>query len=400
MAKRKQRKLPLPVTLRTTSAGRTTLSIEVERDGAKRRLSQHRILPTEPRSYADAEEAWAGYDRVVACEAQRIDHQTTMLGFYERWTDEDDPLWGTDMTGRGRDTYVIYRSRLRKLVERYPARPVASMTEAEIRTYIGEGGVKSALASIVTFFKDATTEGLYPKDAENPAGVLARTANKSANHRRRTEKRKRKPPQKSEVGAMLDRAARPCYPRSVYGWLLTGTETGMRGGELDGMQFEFLDGDVYDVRQQLHYRTGTLEDPKHKSFRRVVLPDAVLHEIEHSRATNGSGSPFIWRNIVGDPLRHDARNDWWEWNRDGGPSLRSVVSGATMYQSTRHHWAYHALNVLHLPVPQIAALYGHKDGGKTLLEYYADPDNDTAIEALRAARAAQPVDLSARRRAA
>jgi integrase len=374
------------------SSGKITLLFKVEEDGRTRRLSQNAILKTEPRSYDTAEDARAGYERVRKFLESDVDRHTTLRAFWERWTNEDDWRWGLEMSGRSADSYVVYRSRTRPFMERYERRQIASMTEQDIRNYMAAGGKPSQLPTIALFFNDAIEEGLT---TENPAIKLARSANRSATDRRRKTKLKTKPPGKVQIDAMLTRARTGPYPASLYGWLWTGTETGMRGGELDGMRWEFLQGDVYDLQQQLHYRSRTLEEPKHGSFRKVVLPSDLVEFIDTQR---GNGSPYIWVNSFAGPWSQDARERWWHWCHDGGASLRQTVGGATMYQATRHHWAWHALNVLKLPVPDIAHLYGHKDGGKTLLEHYADVDGDAARDALRAARAAQPVDLSARRR--
>jgi integrase len=375
--------------------GAIYLQFPITEDGCERRLSARQILGTEPRSYANAAEARAGHARVVAFIDANADRKTTVRGFWDRWTNEDDWNWGSAATGRNRDSFVVYSSRTRRFVERYAARQIATIVEADVRAYMSEGkGVASQLPTISLFFRDAMTEDLI---AVNPAEKMGRKANRTADEERRRQRSRRSAPRKDQIDAMLERATAPAFPRSFYGWLLTGTETGMRGGEIDGMEWEHLDGDVYHLQRQLHYRSRTLEDPKHGSFRKLLLPPSVLSEVERQR---DNGSRYIWTNTLADPWMHDARSRWWHYCTDGGPAPRSLVGGATMYQATRHHWAWHALNVLKMPVPDIARLYGHSDGGKTLLEHYADVDNDSAIEALRAARAAQPSDLGARRRAA
>lgn len=393
------RKNPLPRELRQLDSGRYSLTVEVLEDGKTRRLSGNSILKSEPRSYPDVASALIGLENVRKFLASKADRHTTVKGFWERWINEDDWRWGSEMTGRGRDTYIVYRSRTWRFAERYADRQIATMVEQDVRDAMSAKLMpRSALVTLAMFFRDAAKDGLFY--GTNPAGELARLANQTANDRRRTEKRKRKPPKLDAVNAMLARAADPVIPRGFYGWLLTGAKTGMRGGELDGMRFEFLDGDVYDIQQQLHYRSRTLEDPKHESFRKVLLPADVMAEIETARRLSTHDSEYIWLNTEGNAWGEDARSRWWEWSKDGKPNLRQLVGGATMYQATRHSWAWHALNVLKMPVPDIAHLYGHKDGGKTLLEHYADVDNDAALDALRAAYAAQPADLSARRRRA
>jgi hypothetical protein len=388
MARKKQR--PLPPGGRRTSAGRVTITIPCEVGGEQRRLSQNKILPSEPRSYADVDEAWEGYQRVRDYLAQRVDRDQTMLGFWERWTDEDDWRWG-HIAGRSADTLYVYKARTRAFVARFANRPVASMIEQDVRDYMRAGGMASQLPTIARFFKDAATEGLI---LANPAGELAREADKGMAKLRKAKASD--PPKIAAVNRMLERATDPAYPRSLYAWLLTGTRTGMRGGELDGMEWEYVDGDVYHIEWQLHYRTNQLQRPKHDSRRPVRLDDDVLAEIERVRP---NGSRYIWLNPnTCNPWRHDARREWWSKRIDGQPSLAALVGDVTPYVATRHHWASHALNVLGITPYAASLLYGHSDGGKLLTDTYAKPDVNAALDAVRAATATQPVDLAARRR--
>ena len=385
----------LPENIRLLDTGKYGLQFEVQENGKTRRLSGASLLKGSPRSFDTIEDALKGRDQVREFLASTVDRETTVRGFWERWTDEDDWAWGTEgiYANRGRDSYVVYASRTRLLVERYGDRQIASITERDIAELKPR---RSHLPTIALFFRNAMREGFVK---HNPAETMARDANAKANDERAKRRQRYTPPKRAQIDAMLERAAMPCYPRSIYGWLLTGTETGMRCGELDGMRFQWLDGDVYDIQKQLHYRTGTLEDPKHEGQRKVVLPPEVMAEIERARAQDPA-NPWIWRNTYGQPWMQDGRDRWWHWCADGGAALRSLVGGATMKEATRHHWAWHALNILEIPVPKIAKLYGHKDGGVTLLAHYATVDNDAAIDAVRTARAQQPASLSARRRAA
>jgi len=388
---RRKAKPKLPDDVRQLDSGKYGLQFRV--DG--RRLSGHAILRTVPRSFDTLDEALEARKRVRDFLASTSDRHTTVRGFWERWTDPDDPRWGVKHSKRREDTYTIYASRTRAFVDAYGDRQIAAITPADVIRYRATGA-DSQLPTISLFFKDAIKDGLL---AVNPAADAGREAKSNANKRRELEREERETPSRAVVDEMLTRATAPGYPRSFYGWLLTGVRTGLRGGELDGMQWEYLDGDVYRVRKQLHYRSGKLTAPKHNSFREILLPADVMAEIDAARERS-IGSPFIWTNSFGDPWRGDARERWWHWCVDGGPTLRSIVGGATMYQATRHHWADYALNTLLMPVPMIAKLYGHRDGGTTLLAHYASPDNDRAIAELRRAHAAQPSDLSARRRRA
>lgn len=391
MAARKKAKPKLPDDVRLLDSGKYGLQFKVE----GRRLSGHAILHTTPRSFDTLDAALEARAEVRRFLASTTNRHTTVRGFWERWTDVDDPRWGVRHSKRGADTYTIYASRTRAFVEMFGDRQIAAITPADVIAYRATGA-QSQLPTVSLLFKDAIRDGLR---TDNPAADAGREAKSNANKRRESERERRETPSRAVIDEMLTRATAPGYPRAFYGWLLTGVRTGLRGGELDGMQWEYLDDDVYRVRKQLHYRSGKLVAPKHNSHREILLPPDVMAEIQTAREES-IGSPFIWTNSFGDPWREDARSRWWHWCVDGGPTLRSIVGGATMYQATRHHWADYALNTLLMPVHLIAKLYGHRDGGKTLLAHYASPDNDRAILELRRAHDAQPADLSARRRRA
>lgn len=376
----------LPGGHRRTSSGRITFTIRTP-DG--QRLSQNKILSSEPKSYATVEEAIAGHKRVTDYLASEIDRALTVRGFWDRWTDVDDPEWGvkgSERERRGEHAIYTYASRTRAFVERFGERAMASMTELDLKTWRLEVGVsfaRSTLPVLQTFFKDAETAGL--RVGTNPASRLANIAKAQLVDER--EENREDPPDLQTVNRMLAHLQHAGYPRSFYGWMLTAARTGMRGSEVDGMQWEFLHDDVYEIEWQLHPRTNRLTVPKHRSRRKVVLPPEVMAEIERVRPA-GRGDmaeiPFIWLNTCRTPWRHDSRQKWFEKEIDG-TSAQAIVDGATMYQSTRHHWASWAVNVAGISPYRASILYGHKDGGRLITSTYANKDNDAAIDAVREA---------------
>jgi integrase len=399
MARKKVERKP-PTGSRTTSAGRITITIPVTIGGRERRLSQNKILPSEPRSYATVDEAWEGYNRVQAYLKQEVDRELTVAGFRDRWLDEDDVRWGmVAKPKRGRDARYTYASATRGFAKMFGERPMASITETDILAYQRSAHyAPSQMVVISTLLRDAERDKLR---IGNPAREIAREAGDSL----RTLRERDKPvaPSLAQVNAALDhmRAHLDVYPRSLYGWLLTGARTGLRGGELDGMEFAYVKGDRYDVQRQLHYRTNMLDIPKHRSFRKVYLPPEVLEEIEHQRA-QGMAGRFIWTNTQFEPWRHDARDQWWS-KVVGGTSLRQICGDVPIYNATRHHWASWAVNIAGFSPYQASVLMGHKDGGKIMIERYVTKDLDAAVDAAAQIYAQQPIDLAAeraRRRAA
>jgi hypothetical protein len=401
VARRKQQP---PPGARQTSSGRWTITFWVTEDGAKIRRSGNKILPSEPKTYATLEAAWEGYRRIADYLAQQVDREKTVRGFWERWLDEDDPRWGIKAKPRrGRETRVVYASRTRAFVERYGDRPMASLVEADVLAYQRTPEYRaSQMVAVSTLLRDAERDHLR---IGNPAREITREAGEAMREAR--EDNRVDAPSRAQVDAARAHMRRHAdvYPRSLYGWFLTGTRTGMRCGEIDGMYFEFVNGTRYTVRHQLHPRSNDLRRPKwvrrEKDIREVLLPEEVLAEIRYQRAQHGAESPFIWLNTFGEPWRHDARDKWWA-KRVGGKSLRQICGGVSIYTATRHHWASHAVNVLGVSTYVASILFGHKDGGALITARYADRDNSSALDAIAAAYAKTPepaavINLGARR---
>jgi hypothetical protein len=349
------RKPKLPSGARRTSAGRITLTIADANDGGRRK-SQQKIKPDEPASYGTPDEAMAGLVRVKAFMAEARCQATTVEGFWADWTDHAHPRWGS-LASRSPQSIDSYAIRTRRFVKMYGDRQLDSITEEDVIAYLRAGGVHSSLRAIATLFHDAGRVGLT---TTHPCAQIAGQAEGLA--RKRRAEREGVVPDSDQIDAMLDRARADVIPASFYGWLLTGVRTGMRTGEIDGMEWKYL------------------------------------AEIDKQR---DNGTPFIWINAGGGTCwKSDSRSYWWTWTNDGGPSLRQLVGGAQMKNATRHYWASWALNVAGIQPYQAALLYGHSDGGKLLTDTYAKPDLEHAMRvAYDAAIEAQKVTPIRKRRA-
>ena len=377
-----------PPGARVTSAGRVTITIPYN----GQRLSQNKIKADEPKSYANNAEAREGYARVLAFIAEEIDHSATVDGFWKRWTDEDDPEFGAggiETPRRSAHSVYTYASHTRPFAEHYAERTLASLTEVDVKRWTKQPGYRpSAMAAIRTFLEDAKKAGL--RSGENPAQRLTKLAQAKL-----AKDREDRPPVPTEKqsAAFLAHMREHDYPLSLLGWFLTGVRTGMRGGEIDGMQLRYLDRDtgVYKIEWQLHPRTRQLDVPKHESQRSVLLTPDVLEIIDilHPRDEPGDvdgEADFIWLNTFGLPWEDGSRGKWWEKER-GGTTLREIVGDLTMYNATRHYWATRAVNSGEMTLWNAATLFGHKDGGRLIAKTYARRDEDAAIEAARAMNA-------------
>jgi integrase len=390
------RKAKLGKHMRWTPSGNISLQFTVDGE----RVSQRAILPDEPASYSTVAKAQEGVKHVLEHLSLEVDRRATVRGFYTRWSDVDDKQWGaygTECPNRSEHAIYTYASALRPFIESYGERAIATLNDADIRAYTQSAVyAPSHMTRIHTFLEDAETAGL--RAGANPAAKYARNA--EAFLRGARERNEVNPPKLPEIDELLAHLSNSAYPRSLYGWFLCGSRTGMRGGELDGMQFEYVDFDActYQIDWQLHARTGVLDRPKHNSMRPVFLDDDVMAEIERMRERHVSAD-WIWTNTEGNPWRHTARNKWWR-KTVAEQTAVSIVGDATMYNATRHHWASWAVNEGGMTPYQASILYGHSDGGKLISDTYAKPDEKAAIEAVKRANANRPASMTNRRRAA
>jgi integrase len=387
------RKRGLPPGGRKTSAGRITITIRVAQNGETKRLAHSKVKPDEPTTYATEAEAWAGYERVIAFIDDQADSVVTLGAFWEEWTDEDHYLWGT-IKGRSRQTIASYTTRTRRFVKMYRDRPIDSIVELDVHRYLKAGGKPSTLYTISTMFHDAASQKLI---TAHPCAQLAAEAEAAIRKARERKRKQTTLPDRETLTLMLERAKQAAYPPGLWAWLVVGAETGMRGGELDGMEWEFLKGNRYEIRWQWNRAIGEMSEPKHGSTRDLLLSPRAMAAIETCR---GNGSRYIFLNNERTHWNHDSRARWWEWCADGGAALRQIVGGVTMYESTRHAWASWAVNDGGLSPYQASLLYGHTDGGKLITETYAKPDHEAAMRAaLEAAKRADVPNLDDKRQA-
>src|SRR4029079_3430540 len=133
MARRRGRKSAddlMPPGARRTSSGRITITMR-DRDGQRR--SHSKIKPDEPDTYATVAHDAAGFARVKTFLASAGDYVETVGGFFDVWTDTEDPVWGVGGSGhrnRGEHGIATYASHLGAFVKRFKDTPVAHVTDA------------------------------------------------------------------------------------------------------------------------------------------------------------------------------------------------------------------------------------------------------------------------------
>jgi integrase len=91
-------------------------------------------------------------------------------------------------------------------------------------------------------------------------------------------------------------------------------------------------------------------------------------------------SPFVFTTLRGTHYTPSARNH--HWNR-----VRCSIGlgTTTLYEATRHYFAWYLLNVSEMPDHVVAQQLRHDDGGTLVRELYGHPDAAIARERIRAA---------------
>lgn len=361
------------------------------------RLGARKLDPREPSYYTTQAALWQAYETLTAQVQRGIEYSDTVSGFLAEWTDVDHHRWGKD---RSEQSMQTYRSSMRKFEEMYGERKLATITVQDIDRFLATKPAAS----------NATTLGMFFRDALRAQKCLIDpTADFDLD---RPEPKEEDAPEPELLAAMHAYAlGSKRIPRSLYQWLLVGSGTGMRTGELDAMAIDKLDlngpdGPLYLIDRQYHARLRDFTEPKWGSVRTILLPPTVIEEIERAVFyARQIGSPFLFNNSAGH-WTPDSRK--WYWQKIGDDSLRLRLAtperpeGVSMKAATRTYFATQMVMLAPHRIPQIAHHYGHKDKGVTLLKHYTKLNDRRGQLGMADVYAAMPersavVDLSARR---
>lgn len=342
-----------------------------------KRVNARSIIPTEPPSYPTLNAAREASFRLSAKVQDRVNRGKTIREFYDEWT-WDHWAW---KNGRSRErteqTMDSYRTRVLPFVEIYGERPAHSITEKDALDYMNLGpGAAHQVSAIRAFFTDMTRPAARLR-TDNPFAEIATEIGKVQKQKRRENWVDA--PEAHEIERVLGYAHEHA-PYSLYAWLLTGTKTGMRSGELDYMLIEDLDlgAMTYYVRYQFNNKLQARSRPKYNSERLIALPpelEPVLRRCIFDANAGGVGSPFVFNTPQG-RLGHytvSSRSHYWGKDQDEskGIRIRDLLDdpSVTMYEATRHYFTTCAVRE-GVPLPILAKHLGHADNGETLMKHY------------------------------
>lgn len=205
----------------------------------------------------------------------------TVGGFLARWLEDDVRL------NRAENTYLQYRSMVRNHIVPYLGQmQITQLAPINVQAWIAELAVATGATSRRQAF--ATLNSAMGKAvvlrlvADNPCAGITRPT---------VEKGEIWPFTPEEVGRILGEGHR------LHGFLVTGFLTGMRLGELLGLQWKCIKDDSIHVDWQV-LESGKIVRPKRGKTRVIDLPDkvaAVFTERKTDAMREGNAaSPFVW----------------------------------------------------------------------------------------------------------
>jgi integrase len=141
--------------------------------------------------------------------------------------------------------------------------------------------------------------------------------------------------------------------------------TGVRQGELFGLQWDDLDSEELTVRRSRKV-DGTLGKPKNGMERTIpILPPArVLDAVPHRP------DPFVFHSPRGEPLLRQTHA--WSWQK-----VKAGARATIRWHDLRHFCATQLLD-LGLDHFAVSVQLGHTDGGALVMERYGHPSVDAA----------------------
>jgi integrase len=325
-----------------------------------------------PTTYASKREAERAEDRAREVVLDMALRGKTVGEFWQEWT--TDPLWARD----AESTNLHNAERTRAFAERYRDRSLRSIDSLVVAEWLKGGhnlGTVPALRAMLN-------------DARRPQAGMLLDANPFANlGLKRSKGRKHlQPPQPGEV-ARLIAAADELTPPSFAAYLFTACYSAMRPGELDALRLDDLDftpdAESIRIQRQWNVKAKKITPPKHGSRGTIAMVEPLRDRL----LSLPRESEWVFSTLRGTHFTPSSRSH--HWNR-----VRCAVGlgNVSLYEATRHYFAWYLLNVAELPDHVVAQQLRHDDGGTLVRELYGHPDAAMARERIRAAfRSVAPV---------
>jgi integrase len=267
---------------------------------------------------------------------------------------------------RRESTNIGHRERVSKFATDFAARRLDSITRLEARAWALAN--RSRVESVRAMFSDAARDGLV---ADNPFSSL---------RLREPDGRKHLVvPTDAELGELATAAAKVQgeWGRLVLApFILFAAHTGLRPGELYALRWQDINltGNTVAVEWQWSQTERRLVRPKYDSTRVVFLPPAAKDAIDAVAPLRDE----VFSAPRGGRLSGTVMGHYWP------PVARSVGRPDLTPHGLRHYYGT-LLAWKGLAPYEIAAMMGHKDGGKLAMERYIHVTERDAREKVAAA---------------
>jgi integrase len=318
-----------------------------------------------PKTYKTEREAQRAEDQARDVLVDLAERGVTVGEWWTTWT--TDPLWARP----AESSNIHYRERTRAFAARYADRPLRAVDSLVVAEWLKGGVNLGTVDALRTMFNDARRPHAGMLIDRNPFAGLGL---------RRSKGRKRiQPPAPGEVSRLIA-AADELTPPSFAAYLATACFSAMRPGELDGLMHPDLDftpgAESIRIERQWNVKTGKITPPKHDSYGTI----AMVAPLRDRLLALPRESEWVFTTLRGNHFTPSTRSH--HWNR-----VRCAVGlgNTSLYEATRHYFAWYLLNVAELPDHVVAMQLRHDDGGTLVRELYGHPDAAIARERIRAA---------------
>jgi integrase len=259
--------------------------------------------------------------------------------------------WIDHYPRRRESTNIEHRERISKFATDFVGMPLDKVTRLEAHAWALAN--PSRVQSVRAMFSDAVRDGLAP---DNPFANLRL--------REPDGRRHMIVPTELELGELVTQATKVQgdWGRVVLSPLiLFAAHTGLRPGELYALRWEDINlvGNVVAVEWQWSQRERRLVRPKYDSTRTVFLPPAAEDALEAC----GRVREEVFSAPRGGRLTGTVMGHYWP------PVARAAGQDALTPHGLRHYYGT-LLARMGLAPYEIAAMMGHKDGGKLAMDRY------------------------------
>lgn len=250
-------------------------------------------------------------------------------------------------------TTIRHREKIKRFVSEHGSRRMDAVTTTVARDFCKLH--PSDLPSLRAMFEDARRDGLVQGNPFSRLGI----------DRSKGRKNVKSDWLSAEDVDRLVQCARDVHRFRNYGdtmaaILTFAAYTGVRPGELMGLEWHDLRPDSVTIRQALDGKTGRLTLPKNNREREIVYPKIARDAV--ALMPRMAGQRFVFVAPSGKPLRHGSLRYVWY-------PVRAAFGRPTMEMyELRHFCATYLWE--RLPEADVAVQLGHTDGGALVREVY------------------------------